>query len=95
MKAMYECPVCGTTSAAGNCCGVWLSAPFTMTTERIKALRRYAHGQKGLDADAYHLHVKAVGATSTTTLTRDQHTELLRRLGRLPDRKRQAKGASA
>lgn len=90
MTAARECPACGTSTRTAICCGVRLDARFVMTTDRIKALRRYAHGQKGLDEATYRLHLHAVGATSTTTLTRDQHTALLKRLGALPDRKRPA-----
>lgn len=39
----------------------------------IKAPRRFAHGTKGLDEPTYRLHLQAVGATSTTELTREQH----------------------
>lgn len=88
-----QCPACGDLTERDRCCGIDLAAPFAMTTARVKALRRYAHGQKGLDADTYRMHVVAVGASSTTALTRQQHTELLRRLGALPDRPRPGRGA--
>ena len=55
----------------------------------------------GVDGAYYRVHhfarqlaspfplLAAVGAASTTELTREQHTALLRRLGALPDRPRQ------
>lgn len=58
---------------------------FRMTTTRIKRLRAYAHGRKGLDSDTYALHREAVGARSTTELTYPQFAALMKRLGRLPD----------
>lgn len=92
----HQCPACGSLTSAATCCGVPLNRPFVMSTERIKALRRYAHGQKGLDQPTYRLKLQAVGATSTTDLTRDQYDALLASLRRLPDRKRQdAKGRAA
>ncbi|MGH8083904.1 MAG: hypothetical protein ACREPV_01330 [Lysobacter sp.] len=62
--------------------------PFRMNTVLVRALRRYAHGRKGLDEATYRLHLSAVGADSTLSLTRTQHAQLLQRLGRLPDRTR-------
>lgn len=61
-----------------------------MTTNRIKALRRYVHGRKGLDEPTYRLHLHAVGATSTSLLTATQYDALLARLRSLPDRQRPA-----
>lgn len=90
-----ECPACGSVTSARACCGVAFDRPFIMTAMRIRALRRYAHGRKGLDEDAYRLHLHAVGAASTTTLTREQHDALMQRLGRLPDRRRVARTAGA
>lgn len=93
---MNQCPACGSETTARICCGVDLEAPFVMTTARIRSLRRYAHGMKGLDEETYRMHLAAVGAKSTTELTREQHTALLRRLGGLPDRPRKrARGAAA
>lgn len=60
--------------------------PFRMTANLVRALRRYAHGRKGLDEETYRLHLNAVGARSTLQLTRVQHTNLLQRLASLPDR---------
>jgi hypothetical protein len=57
-----------------------ISKPF------IIALRRLAHGRKGLDEDTYRMHVRAVGAESTTELTREQHQALVKRLVALPDK---------
>ncbi|RRN78510.1 hypothetical protein EIM50_13555 [Pseudoxanthomonas sp. SGD-10] len=91
---MNQCPACGSHTAARICCGIDLEAPFVMTTARIRKLRRYAHGQKGLDEETYRLHLAAVGATSTRDLTREQHTALLRRLGALPDRPRRGRGGA-
>ncbi len=51
----------------------------------VKALRRLAHGQKGLDEETYRAHVRAVGCESTLDLTRPQHAALLQRLVALPD----------
>ncbi|WP_337052536.1 hypothetical protein [Pseudoxanthomonas sp. USHLN014] len=91
-----QCPACGSLTTAGTCCGVPLNRPFVMDKSRVIALRRYVHGQKGLDEPTYRLHVVAVGATSTTTLTRSQYDALLARLRRLPDRPRQGtKGRAA
>jgi len=92
MKPTRQCPACGSLTRTPSCCGVFLDAPFRMTTARIRALRRFVHGRKGLDEATYRLHLEAVGATSTTELTRDQHDALLARLGKLPDRKREPKG---
>ena len=65
-----------------------------MSTARIKALRKYVHGRKGLDEATYRLHLQAVGVTSTLDLTRTSHNALLKRLGALPD-KPQRKPAAA
>lgn len=69
--------------------------PFTMTPILIGALRRFAHGRKGLDEDTYRLHLRAVGAHSTRQLTRDQHRALLDRLGGLPDVPKRQPGRAA
>ncbi len=61
---------------------------FQISTALVKALRRLAHGQKGLDQETYRDHVRAVGAESTLQLTRAQHGELVRRLVALPDKVR-------
>ena len=61
---------------------------FSISKPLIKALRRLAHGQKGIDADTYRDHVRAVGCESTLDLTRDQHQALLQRLLALPDKSR-------
>lgn len=80
-----QCPVCGTTTAAPSCCGVRLGSPFRMTGNRVKALRAYAHGRKGLDEATYRLHLGAVGVDSTLHLQADSYNALLARLRRLPD----------
>lgn len=92
MTTARECPVCGRDTTASTCCGVQLNAPFAMTKARTIALRRYAHGRKGLDVETYRMHLEGVGARSTTELTRDQHTALLKRLGALPDKPRPGRG---
>ena len=95
MKPVRECPACGQKTDAPLCCGVFLDSKFTMTKARTMALRRYAHGRKGLDVETYRMHLEGVGARSTTELTRDQHTALLKRLGALPDKPRPGRGAPA
>ena len=87
-----ECPVCGTKTDASTCCGIHLGGVFVMSKARIRSLRAYAHGTKGLDADTYRLHVSAVGARSTVDLTWPQYNELLKRLAKLPDATARAHG---
>lgn len=58
---------------------------FRMTPSRIRRLRAYAHGRKGLDAEAYDAQRNAVGAASTSEMTYRQYTALLKRLATLPD----------
>jgi len=58
---------------------------FKISPAMVKALRRLAHGQKGLDEETYRAHVRAVGCESTLDLTRPQHAALLQRLVALPD----------
>lgn len=89
------CPRCERRTSARECCGIHLDAPFGMTTQRIRALRRHAHGRKGLDDATYRLHLAAVGASSTTELTREQYRALRDRLNALPDKPRQRGRASA
>lgn len=84
----HQCPACGTRTDRSECCGLYLAGPFHMTRDRVIALRRYAHGRKGLDQETYRMHVRAVGVESTLDLTRDQYAALLRRLRPLPDRAR-------
>lgn len=79
------CPICRDATDALYCCGMRLGRPFSMSRDRISALRRYVHGRKGLDQDTYRMHLHAVGATSTSLLTRAQHDALLERLRALPD----------
>lgn len=64
----------------------WISKPL------VKAIRRYAHGIKGLDEETYRLHLRAVGASSTLELTREQHAALMERLRALPSSARKAEG---
>lgn len=68
---------------------------FQISKPLVKALRRYAHGTKGLDEPTYRLHLHAVGATSTLDLSRSQHEALLARLRALPDAPRKAQGRAA
>lgn len=89
------CPACGCETQDHWCCGIHLTAPFRMTKNRVIALRSYAHGRKGVDQATYKLMLQAVGVTSTLQLTRDSHNALLRSLGKLPDRPRQAKQAAS
>jgi hypothetical protein len=63
---------------------------FVMSKALIRAVRRYAHGAKGLDQETYRLHLSAVGARHTNELTRHQHQALMERLRSLPDRPRPA-----
>lgn len=84
------CPICHGATDAAYCCGVRLGRPFRMSRDRISALRRYVHGRKGLDQETYRMHLSAVGATSTSLLTRTQHDALLERLRALPDMPRRA-----
>lgn len=90
-----QCPACGSATERSECCGIYLAGPFHMTTPRVRALRAYAHGRKGLDAETYRMHVRAVGVESTLDLDRDQYNALLRRLRPLPDRPRARMGARA
>ncbi len=64
---------------------------FHISKALVRALRRLAHGQKGLDEEAYRAHVRAVGCESTLDLTREQHQALLQRLFALPDRQASAR----
>ena len=64
---------------------------FHISKALVRALRRLAHGQKGLDEDAYRAHVRAVGCESTLDLPREQHQELLQRLFALTDRQASAR----
>lgn len=91
------CPICRGATDALYCCGMRLGRPFRMSRDRISAIRRYAHGRKGLDQETYRMHLTAVGATSTSLLTRGQHDALMARLGALPDMpgRRAATGARA
>ena len=90
-----QCPACGTRTRAASCCGVRLGGPFRMSGNRVKALRAYAHGRKGLDQDTYRLHLAAVGVDSTLNLDSDRYNALLARLRRLPDVPRAGQGRVA
>lgn len=74
---------------------MWGVSEFIMTTNLTKALRRFAHGEKGLDQPTYRLHLQAVGAASTLDLTREQHQQLLGRLRALPSTPKAAARARA
>lgn len=94
MSADRVCPRCESPVRGAWCCGIHLDAPFRMSARLIAAVRRYAHGRKGLDTDTYRLHLQAVGASSTTLLTRAQYGALMHRLRALPNRER-PKGRAA
>lgn len=85
MKLLRTCPLCRHRSNLERCCGVALAMPFRMSANRVRALRAYVHGRKGLDDDTYRLHLGAVGARSTLELNREQHDALMKRLAALPD----------
>lgn len=84
---LHQCPRCGTRSRRLTCCGVILSERrrWHMTAPMVRHVQIFAKARKGLDDDTYRLNLTAVGATSTTKLTRDQHHDLMLRLGRYPD----------
>ena len=82
------CPRCEHHTTARECCGIDLAARravWTMTPQRIRAVRAFAHGTKGLDDETFRLCLSRAGVQHTQDLTRDQHRELLQALGRLPD----------
>jgi hypothetical protein len=66
-------------------------AEFRISKALVRALRRLAHGQKGLDEEAYRAHRPAGGWGSTNDLTPGQHKALLQRLFALPDRQASAR----
>lgn len=84
---LRQCPHCGTRSRRINCCGVILTERrrWRMTKTMVRHVQIFARARKGLDEDTYRMNLAAVGASSTTKLTRTQHTELMQRLGRYPD----------
>ena len=85
---LRRCPMCGHDTRGTWCCGLDLTAaeaPWAMTKARIRHLRAFAHGTKGLDEETYRLHLHQTGARHTDELTREQHRALLQSLGRLPD----------
>lgn len=94
MKTRRKCPKCGVWTTSIECCGEYILPPFRMTPTRVKAVRRFAHGRKGLDDATYRMHLCAVGVNSTLELTRDSHHKLMQRLGRLPDKRRNGHGGS-
>ncbi len=85
------CPRCARRTPDAYCCGIHLAEPFRMTRQRVLALRRHAHGRKGLDEETYRLHLQAVGAASTLELDRAQYHAILVRLNALPDREREGR----
>jgi hypothetical protein len=91
------CPLCSHTTTGTWCCGIDLTAVgvWTMTKPRIRHLRAYAHGTKGLDEDTYRLHLARAGAQHTYELTREQYHALLRDLGQLPDAAKVKRGGRA
>lgn len=82
-----QCPRCGTRSRRLSCCGVILSERrrWRMSAAMVRHVQIFAKARKGLDEETYRMNLAAVGATSTTKLTRAQHHELMLRLGRYPD----------
>lgn len=82
-----QCPHCGIRSRRIACCGIILGARrrWHMSTAMIQHVQAFAKARKGLTEEAYRDNVTAVGATSTTKLTRQQHTDLMLRLGRYQD----------
>lgn len=82
-----QCPHCGVRSRRINCCGLILSERrrWRMSAAMVRHVQIFAKARKGLDEDTYRMNLAAVGASSTTKLTRTQHTELMKRLGRYPD----------
>ena len=84
---LRQCPHCGTKSRRINCCGVILAERrrWRMTKAMVRHIQIFARARKGLDDDSYRANLTAVGADSTTKLTRAQHHELMLRLGRYPD----------
>lgn len=94
----YTCPLCGHVTAKTECCGLDLTAADTlwrMTKARIRYLRAFAHGTKGLDEDTYRLHLVRAGAQHTNELTREQFHALMRDLAKLPDARKVGKGRGA
>lgn len=82
-----QCPRCGTRSRRLSCCGVILSERrrWRMSAAMVRHVQIFAKARKGLDEETYRMNLAAVGATSTTKLTRTQHHDLMLRLGRYPD----------
>lgn len=93
MKPPIPCPVCGTPTTAATCCGIAVAGPFRMSRARVKALRAFAHGRKGLSQETYRLNLQAVGVHSTLELRRDSYNALLDKLRRLPDMPKQGRAA--
>lgn len=94
---LRRCPMCGHDTRGTWCCGLDLTAaeaPWTMTKARIRHLRAFAHGTKGLDEETYRLHLNQTGARHTEELTREQHRALLQSLERLPDAKPTSRSAA-
>lgn len=89
------CNVCGEPTRERACCGVVLERRWTMTTGRVKAIRRYAHGRKGLTEDDYRLRLNAVGAKSTLELTEHQFNTVMAGLRTLRDVPRPRQGRAA
>lgn len=82
-----QCPRCGIRSRRMVCCNIILTERrrWHMTPAMVRHVQIFAKARKGLDEDTYRLNLGAVGAISTTKLTRTQHTDLMQRLGRYPD----------
>lgn len=87
------CMVCGQDTREPTCCGERVNrGPFRMTKLRVRALRAFAHGRKGLDADTYRMRLEAVGVRSTLELNADQYHRLMLGLRSLPDAPAKPKG---
>lgn len=85
---MRSCPMCDANTPSPWCCGIDLTGAdglWLMTATRIRHLRAYAHGTKGIDDDTYRLHLSRVGVQHTHDLSRAQYHDLLRGLAQLPD----------
>lgn len=82
------CPLCECVVRGSYCCGIDFTAPraaWRMTPDRVKHVHAVARSRKGLTEEAYRLRLKAVGVTSSVLLDREQFTEFLAGVAKLPD----------
>lgn len=86
-RATHICPRCGTTTEAGWCCGIDLSAarPWQMTADRVRMIHLLARSQKGLTEEEYRLRLGAMGVDSSKQLSRSQFHFFVQRLRALHD----------